>query len=114
MSKGVETKTIEEGTAGMVAETIEEVTTGIIDNLTAGMVAGTTKEAITGIIDNLTAGMVAGTTKEATEGSIGEMETQHPITPLPTTTGRAKNARIQILVLEKSATNVMHRVKVVQ
>lgn len=94
MSKGVETKTIEEGTAGMVAETIEEVTTGIIDNLTAGM--------------------VAGTTKEANEGSIGEMETQHPITPLPTTTGRAKNARIQILVLEKSATNVMHRVKVVQ
>jgi hypothetical protein len=94
VSKGVETKTIEEGTAGMVAETIEEVTTGIIDNLTAGM--------------------VAGTTKEANEGSIGEMETQHPITPLPTTTGRAKNARIQILVLEKSATNVMHRVKVVQ
>lgn len=90
----METKTIEEGTAGMVAETIEEVTTGIIDNLTAGM--------------------VAGTTKEANEGSIGEMETQHPITPLPTTTGRAKNARIQILVLEKSATNVMHRVKVVQ
>jgi hypothetical protein len=95
-----------ETTEGTVAETTAEATEVMIANLTEGTAAETTEEATEEMIANLTEEMVAEIPAETT--------VQRPKKTLHTTIGPVQNVQTQILVSEKSATNVMHLEREVQ
>jgi hypothetical protein len=113
-------------TEGTAAETTAEVTEEMIANLTEGTAAETTAEATEEMIANLTEETAAETTAEVTEVMIVNLTeemvaeipagttVQLPKKTLHTTTGPVQNVQTQILVSEKSATNVMHLVREVQ
>jgi len=88
------------------AETTAEATEVMIANLTEETVAEITAEATEVMIANLTEETVAEITAETT--------VQLPKKTLLTMTGPVQNVQTQILVSEKSATNVMHLEREVQ
>jgi len=107
-------ETTAEATEVMIANLTEETVAEITAEATEVMIANLTEETVAEITAETTEVMIANLTEETVAEITAETTVQLPKKTLLTMTGPVQNVQTQILVSEKSATNVMHLEREVQ